>query len=57
MDVVSLYPNIDHTEGILACEYFMNKRNNQSFSTRIITQLISLILQSNTMEFCGLYFH
>ena len=57
MDVVSLYPNIDHTEKISACEYFMNKRNNQSFPTRIIIQLISLILQSNTMEFRGRYFH
>ena len=57
MDVVSLYPNIEHSEGIAACEHFMNLRKNQNFPTKIIARLINCILKCNTMEFLGRYFH
>ena len=57
MDVQSLYPNIDHKEGIDACKTVLDKRNNTAFSTNRLTKLIQLILESNTMMFNGRHFH
>ena len=57
LDVKSLYTNIDHEEGIAACEHFLNLRMNQTFPTRILTRLIRMILQSHTMQFLGRFFH
>ena len=49
MDVQSLYPIIDHQEGIDACQTLLNKRNNRVFPSNRFTKLIQLILKSNTM--------
>ena len=57
MDVQSLYPNIDHEEGIDACKTLLGKRNNRAFTTNRLTKLIQLILKSNTMIFNECYFH
>ena len=57
MDVKSLYPNIDHKEGIDACSHVLDKRTNQSFPTRVIVKLIQLILKCNIMSFNGRFFH
>ena len=57
MDVESLYPNIDHEEGISACEKFLNLRKNQKFPTSRICRLIGLILSSNTLRFISRFFH
>ena len=35
MDVQSLYPNIDHKEGMDACSHVLDKRTNESFPTRV----------------------
>ena len=57
MDVQSLYPNIDHKEGIDACSHVLDKRTNQSFPTRVIVKLIQLILKCNIMSFNSWFFH
>ena len=57
MDVQSLYPNIDHKEGVDACSHVLDKRTNQSFPTRVIVKLIQLILKCNVMSFNGRFFH
>ena len=57
MDVASLYPNIDHTEGIDACKDHLNKRKNKYIPTDIIIKLIKIILTSNTMNFLGRFYH
>ena len=49
MDVQSLYPNIDHKEGIDACKTVLDKRNNRAFPTNRLTKLIQLIPDSNIM--------
>ena len=56
-DVQSLYPNIDHKEGIDACSHVLDKRTNQSFPTRVIVKLIQLILKCNFVSFNGRFFH
>ena len=47
MDVQSLYPDIDHKEGIDACKTLLDKRNNRAFSTNRLTKLFQFILESN----------
>ena len=57
MDVTSLYTNIDQEEGRIACESFLNLRLLPSIPTKIISNLIRLILSCNTMFFNGKFFH
>ena len=57
MDVVSLYPNIDHEEGISACEEALNKRPSQYVPTSVLSDFIKTVLQCNTLEFNGKYYH
>ena len=57
MDVVSLYPNISHQEGISACEKALEQRKVKSIPSSYITKLISFILTSNTMRFLDNYYH
>ena len=33
MDVEALYPNIDHSEGISACEFYLEQRKNKTLPT------------------------
>ena len=40
MDVQSLYPNIDHKEGIDSCSHVLDKRTNQSFPARVFVKSI-----------------
>ena len=51
MDVSSLYPNIDHQEGIDACENALNTRTSQSVPTLVLCDLIMTILKCNTLKF------
>ena len=57
MDVSSLYPNIDHEEGVKACEYALNKRKTPLISTSVLTGLIMTVLKSNTLKFGEQFFH
>ena len=56
MDVSSLYPNIDHTEGIQACHNLLSRSSSQ-IPTETVTDLINLVLTSNTMGFLNRFFH
>ena len=57
MDVSSFYPNIDHEEGVKACEYALNKRKTPLISTSVLTGLITTVLKSNTLKFEERFFH
>ena len=57
MDVSSLYPNIDHQEGIDACETALNTRTSQSVPTSVLCDLIMTILKCNTLKFGERFFH
>ena len=57
MDFSSLYPNIDHEEGVKACEYTLNKRKTPLISTSVLTGLIMTVLKSNTLKFGERFFH
>ena len=57
MDVFSLYPNIDHEEGISACEEQLEKQLNKSVPTTILTNLLRFILQCNIIQFGKRFFH
>ena len=49
MDVSSFYPNIDHAGGISACEETLSNRKYPSVPTSVISNLLKLILQCNTV--------
>ena len=51
MDVSSLYLNIDHQEGIDACETALNTRTSQSVPASVLCDLIMTILKCNTLKF------
>ena len=57
MDVFSLYPNIDHGEGVTACREALERRTNRSVPSEVITDLIAFILKSNTLLFEGKLYH
>ena len=56
MDVTSLYPNIDHAEGIDACEHFLERRPHKSVPSTILKNLTNLVLRLNTLCFGGRFF-
>lgn len=56
LDVTSLYPNIDHTEGSQACEELLDTRAHKSIPTALLKHLITLILRLNTICFGGRFF-
>ena len=57
MDVVNLYPNIDHEEGISAAKTALDNRKNQRVPTTTLCEMIRFILNSNTMSHQNLFFH
>ena len=56
MDVSSLYPNIDHQEGIDTCETALNTRTSQSVPASVLCDLIMTILKCNTLKFGERFF-
>ena len=57
MDVSSLYPNIDHGEGIAAGREALERRTSKSVPSDVIADLIAFILKSNTLSFDGKFYH
>ena len=48
LDVTSLYSNISHSDGIKACENFLNLNpEGKSISTESVSDLISTVLTKN----------
>ena len=56
MDVTNLYPNIDHNEGIRAAKDALDSREKQSVPTTTLCEMISFILNSNTMSHQNRFF-
>ena len=59
VDVKSLYTNIPHYEGILACKrafITLETLNQQQPPAEILTALLEIVLKNNTFEFNNLYF-
>ena len=49
MDVSSFYRNIDHEEGVKACEYALNKRKTPLAPTSVLTGLIMTVLKNDSL--------
>ena len=56
VDVVSLYTNIPHAEGLVALRYFLDRRSVQTHSTSTLLRLAELVLDMNAFEFNGHYY-
>ena len=51
IDVVGLYPNIPHSEGLTALQMFLELRDNKQISSDTIIELAEIVLKNNIFEF------
>ena len=51
MDVVGLYPNIPHGEGLDSLRRFLETRDNKQISSDTLTELAEVVLKNNIFEF------
>ena len=51
MDVVGLYPNIPHGEGLDSLRRFSETRDNKQISSDTLTELAEVVLKNNIFEF------
>ena len=51
MDVVGLYPNIPHDEGLSALRKRLNERDKKDVSTDTLVELAELVLKNNISNF------
>ena len=56
VDVVGLYPNIPHEEGLEALRRALDGRENKSVSTESLTELAQVVLKNNCFEFNGEFY-
>ena len=51
MDVVGLYLNIPHGEGLASLRRFLETRDNKQISSDTLTELAEVVLKNNIFEF------
>ena len=51
MDVVGLYPNIPHGEGLASLRGFLETRDNKQISSDTLTELAKVVLKNSIFEF------
>ena len=51
IDVVGLYPNIPHDEGLAFLKDFLDSRVDKQVTTDTLTELTELVLKNNIFEF------
>jgi hypothetical protein len=56
VDVVGLYTNIPHNEGIESLKSALNKRKNREVSSTFLVKLLPLVLKYNIFEFDGKHY-
>ena len=56
IDVVGLYTNIPHDEGINSLKLALNKRKNTEVPSDFLAKLLSLVLKYNIFEFNGKHY-
>ena len=56
IDVVSLYTNIPHEDGIRSFEKYLDTRQNPTVATWYLILLLKLVLKGNLFEFNGQYY-
>ena len=49
MDVVGLYPNIPHGEGLASLRRFLETRDNKQISSDTLTELAELVLMKKNL--------
>ena len=56
VDVVGLYPNIPHGEGLEALRGALEHREDKTVSTESLTELARIVLKNNCFEFNGEFY-
>ena len=57
VDVVGLYPNIPHEDGLCALRNVLEKRKHIEVSTDTLVELAECVLKNNIFEHDGRYYH
>ena len=55
MDVVSLYPNIPHGEGLASLHRFLETRDNKQISSDTLTEFAEVVLKIGEMNITTIY--
>ena len=53
IDVVGLYPNILHEEGLASLRKFLDARTEKKVTTEILLELAEIVLKNNVFQFNG----
>ena len=53
IDVVGLYPNILHEEGLASLRKFLDARTKKKVTTEILLELVEIVLKNNVFQFNG----
>ena len=56
LDVCSLYTSIPHSDGLLALQFFLDRRTNPLVSTSALLRLAELVLTLNSFQFNDQFF-
>ena len=51
IDIIGLYPNIPHSEGLIALRRFLELRDNKQISGGTLVELTEIVLKNNIFEF------
>ena len=51
IEIVGLYPNIPHSEGLTSFERFLELRDNKQISSDTLIELAEIVLKNNFFEF------
>ena len=51
IDVVGLYPNIPHQEGLASLRKFLDKRTKKKVTTENLLQFAEIVLKNNIFQF------
>ena len=51
IEIVGLYPNIPHSEGLTSFERFLELRDNKQISSDTLIELAEIVLKHNIFEF------
>ena len=51
IDVVGLYPNIPHEEGLASLRRFLNTRTEKRVTTETLVELAEIVLKNNIFQF------
>ena len=51
IDIVGLYPNIPHSEGLTSLQKFLELKDNKQISSNTLIEFTEIVLKNNIFDF------